>query len=163
MVIHTFLFFLRAKKLTSARYDFPPRRTGFPPLRLPYFAACPAELRGAILFSFIFSQRRRDAKKLWCARFDFPPRRTGFPPLRLPYFAACPAELRGAILFSFIFSQRPTAAGRTQRRKEIVLRSVSLSAAADSLRLPYFASYSFFFYILAKPQRNCGPPLGSCF
>jgi len=47
-------------------------------LRLPYFAACPAELRGAkYFFSFFFSPRRRAAKKLWSARFDFPPRRTG--------------------------------------------------------------------------------------
>ncbi|MEY3648049.1 MAG: hypothetical protein RLZ13_934 [Bacteroidota bacterium] len=40
-----------AKKLWSARYDdFPPRRT----LRLSGFAACPAELRGALfLFSFL--------------------------------------------------------------------------------------------------------------
>jgi hypothetical protein len=42
-------------------------------LRLPYFAACPAELRGA--------------KKLWYDQYDFPPRRTGFPPWRLGVFA----------------------------------------------------------------------------
>ena len=44
-----------AKELLSARYDF--RR----PLRLGVFAACPAELRGALFFfSFFFAQRRID-------------------------------------------------------------------------------------------------------
>ena len=64
---------------------------------LPYFAACPAELRGAILFFLLYSRkdlpavgRRRAAKKLWYARFDFRrpwllcslPRRNSGPPRR---------------------------------------------------------------------------------
>jgi hypothetical protein len=69
------------------------------PLRLPYFAACPAELRGAILFFLLYSRKA-------C-----PPRRTGAktcPPRwaqrncgslgltsgGLGFFAACPAEIR---------------------------------------------------------------------
>jgi hypothetical protein len=53
------------KEIMVARYFFPPRRTGFPPLRLGDFAACPAELRGAkFFFYFLLAQRRRDAKEL---------------------------------------------------------------------------------------------------
>jgi hypothetical protein len=74
-----FLFYYRraAKELWSAQFDFPPRRTGFPSLRLGVFARL-------ILF-FILAKaqsparppRRMGAKELWSSRFDFPPRRTG--------------------------------------------------------------------------------------
>ena len=99
------LFFFRAKP--QSRKEIVPNS-----LRLPYFAACPAELR-VRRGGFFFAQRRRGAKELWSARYDF--RR----PLCLPYFAACLAELRGAIFF--FFAQRPVRRGG---RKEIMVCSV---------------------------------------
>ena len=70
---------------------------------------------------------------------------------------ACPAELRGAYPVrrgGFFFYR-----AKAQRRKEIGARSVSLSAAADSLRLGVFARLPnpprrilFFLFPLPNPH-----------
>ena len=102
--------------LFSSRKDAEPacRQTGRKEivpnsLRLPYFAACPAELR-VRRGGFFFAQRRRGAKELWSARYDF--RR----PLRLgePFSSA-------AADFLLTKTQRPARRGG---RKEIAVCSV---------------------------------------
>ena len=150
---YSFFFFLLAK--TPSRKEIlvhscPPRRTS---LTIRKWGNSPLT-RG--LGGFIL------------AKPIYPPPRTSS--WRLSYFAR-------PIPFFFFILAKPSAAGRTQRRKEIVVHSVRLSAAADWLggfaacpaELRVYPPEAFAAWRLcelflfssrkgAKPQRNTGRP-----
>lgn len=117
--------------LFSSRKDAEPacRQTGRKEivpnsLRLPYFAACPAELR-VRRGGFFFAQRRRGAKELWSARYDFPPRRTGFAAWRLCelFFFYSSKAYPPRQIFILAKTHRPVLRGGQAQRKTRLLKT----------------------------------------
>ena len=136
------LFFFRAKKLWSARYDFPPRRTDFAAWRL-------CEL---FFFSFFFVQRRLDLS----AAADFSSRKDSDPQSRnsgnsLPICIGT-GSYKGQVPVPYAAAHERDylVLAKMPSRKEIV---------PNSLRLPYFASYFFSFFFSLRRRAGLSADL----